>query len=106
MFVTNAYRNKGGRSQHEAGMAADIQFTDIVGSISTQNAAYETRAKKIKTLLNGNYDQFLLEYKTTRGGRPWIHISYKSEGKRKEASTFLNDTYAANGRNKLYNALA
>jgi zinc D-Ala-D-Ala carboxypeptidase len=106
MFVTNAYRNKGGKSQHEAGMAADIQFSDVAGSLAVQNAVYETRAKAIKELLNGNYDQFLLEYKTTRGGRPWIHISYRSEGKRKEASTFLNDTYAANGRNKLYNALA
>lgn len=107
MFVTNAYRNKGGKSQHEVGMAADMQFGDIGGSLSQQNAAMKVRAEEIKTLLNGKYDQFLLEYKQDRGGRPWIHISYRKDGKnRKEASTFLNDGYAAGGIGKLLNPLA
>jgi len=105
MFVTNAYRNNGGKSQHEAGMAADIQFSDLTGSLSTQNALILERAKRIKALLGKNYDQLLLEYKTTRGGRPWIHVTYRSTGHRNEASTFLNDTYAAKGRGNLYNAL-
>ena len=105
MFVTNAYRNKGGKSQHEAGAAADIQFTDVAGSLATQNAEMLKKAEGIKKLLGKNYDQFLLEYKTTRGGRPWIHISYRSSGNRNEASTFLDDKYAAKGRNSLYNPL-
>jgi zinc D-Ala-D-Ala carboxypeptidase len=105
MFVTNAYRNNGGKSQHEAGMAADIQFSDMTGSLSTQNAFILQKATAIKALLGKNYDQFLLEYKTNRGGRPWLHISYKSTGNRNEASTFLNDTYAVNGRNNLRNPL-
>ena len=105
MFVTNAYRNKGGKSQHEAGAAADIQFTDVTGSLATQNAEMLKKAEGIKKLLGKNYDQFLLEYKTNRGGRPWIHISYKSSGNRNEASTFLNDKYAPKGRNSLYNPL-
>ena len=111
MYVTNAYRNKGGKSQHEAGMAADMQFGDIGGTLSQQNAAIKVRAEEIKKLLNGNYDQFLLEYKTVDSGRPWIHISYRKDGKnRKEASTFLTTTngatYAAGGRNVLLNPLA
>ena len=105
MFVTNAYRNRGNKSQHDAGMAADIQFRDITGSLSAQNASLAIRAQEIKQLLGNNYDQFLLEYKTDRGGRPWIHISYNKAQARKEASTFLNDKYAANGRNNLYNPL-
>ena len=105
MFVTNAYRNKGNRSQHEAGMAADIQFSDLTGSISTQNSVMLERAKAIKQLLGNNFDQFLLEYKTTGSKKPWIHISYRSTGKRNEASTFLNDMYAPKGRNTLYNPL-
>jgi zinc D-Ala-D-Ala carboxypeptidase len=105
MFVTNAYRNEGGKSQHEAGMAADMQFSDMGGSLSTQNAFILEKAKGIKALLGKNYDQFLLEYKTDRGGRPWIHISYRSTGNRNEASTFLNYGYAPKGRNNLYNPL-
>lgn len=105
MFVTNAYRNSGGNSQHEAGMAADIQFSDMTGSLSTQNAFILQKAKAIKALLGKNYDQFLLEYKTDRGGKPWLHISYRSTANRNEASTFLNDKYAANGRSNLLNPL-
>lgn len=108
VIVTNAYRNKGGNSQHEIGEAVDIQFTDITGSISSQNTQMLARAKQIKELLETNkgYDQFLLEYKTTRGNRPWIHISYRGDGKnRREYSTFLNDKLAQNGRSNLYNPL-
>ena len=38
IIVTNGYRDKGGTSQHEIGEAIDIQFADIAGSISNQNA--------------------------------------------------------------------
>jgi zinc D-Ala-D-Ala carboxypeptidase len=105
MFVTNAYRNNGGRSQHEAGMAADIQFTDQNSlTISQQNELLLKYAQGIKQSIGG-WDQMLLEYKTTRGGRPWIHISYRIGASRKEASTFLDDKYASRGRDNLYNAL-
>jgi hypothetical protein len=105
MIVTNAYRDRGGNSQHEIGEAVDIQFKDITGPLSSQNQLMFERAKMIKAILPA-YDQFLLEYKTDRGGRPWIHISYKKDGRnRKEASTFLNDKYASNGRFNLKNAL-
>ena len=82
--------------------------SDITGSISSQNTQMLARAKQIKELLETNkgYDQFLLEYKTTRGNRPWIHISYRGDGKnRREYSTFLDDKLAQNGRSNLYNPL-
>lgn len=107
-LVTSGYRNKGTRSQHEIGEAIDLQFNDITGSLVNQNEKILQRAKDIKQLLTEKgirWDQFLLEYKTDRGGRPWIHISYTKTG-RKEASTFLNDVYASNGRNNFYNPLA
>ena len=105
VLVTSGYRNKGDNSQHEVGEAIDIQFSDITGTVAQQNEAMLQRAKDIKALLN-SYDQFLLEYKTTRGGRPWIHISFKQSSNRGEASTFLDDKYASNGRNQFYNPLA
>lgn len=105
MIVTNAYRDRGGNSQHEIGEAVDIQFTDIGGPTSNQNKMLYERTKIIKSLLP-SYDQILLEYKTYGTGRPWIHISYTTRrNNRKEASTFLNDKYASKGRFNLYNAL-
>jgi hypothetical protein len=108
VIVTNAYRNKGGNSQHEIGEAVDLQFSDITGTLSSQNALMLTRAQGIKDLLdNANgYDQFLLEYKTNRGGRPWMHISYKRVNNRRDVRTFLNDSTAPNGAGRLYNPLA
>ena len=107
MIITSGYRNKGTRSQHELGEAIDIQFGDIVGTLANQNEKMLERAKDIKELLSNKvgFDQFLLEYKTERGGRPWIHISY-SKTNRKQYNTFLNDVCAINGRNNLYNPLA
>ena len=106
MFVTNAYRNDGNKSQHEAGMAVDLQFTDIAGSIADQNAQIVPRAQAIKELLGTRFDQFLLEFKTTGSYRPWIHISYREGKNRNDLRTFLNDKTALNGEGNLYNPLA
>ena len=109
MFPTNGYRNKGGTSQHEAGEATDIQFTDITGPISSQNAEFLIRAEAIRRILTARngFDQFLLEYKTTKSKTPWLHISYRNPtSNRKEIRTFLNDVTAKNGNGKFYNALA
>jgi hypothetical protein len=106
IVVTNAYRNKGGGSQHEKGEAVDLQFGDISGTIENQNAMMVKRAEEIKTLLSGikGFDQFLLEYKTTGTKRPWIHISYKISGaNRNEIRTFLNDVTAPQGNGKFFN---
>jgi len=109
IIVTNAYRDKGNSSQHEIGEAVDIQFLDIAGTIKYQNAQMLKRAQDIQKILasKNGYDQFLLEYKTSNNGRPWIHISYRKDGKnRREVRTFLNDVTAQKGNGILYNPLA
>ena len=108
MFPTNAYRDKGGASQHEAGEAVDIQFTDVTGPIASQNAELLKRAEAIKKILESRngFDQFLLEYKTYGSRRPWLHISYRNPiANRKEIRTFLNDVTAVNGNGRFYNAI-
>ena len=64
------------------------------------------RAQEIKKLLDerNGYDQLLLEYKTNN--RPWIHISYRKDGRnRKQVKTLLNDVTAQKGNGILYNPL-
>jgi len=95
MFVTSAFRLVGlnSKSQHPLGMAADMQFT----------GASKSDYFDIATWIRDNvlYDQLLLEYKTTGTGNPWIHISYKDGGCRKQVLTFMNDTTASQGLRKL-----
>jgi len=38
-----------------------------------------------------NYDQFLLKYKVTGSGNPWIHISFNSAGNRGQVLTTFNN---------------
>lgn len=76
MVVTNAFRApygaSAGRSDHEIGCAADLQFT------SASASDYFEIAKWIRD--NVPYKQLLLEY---GGGarRPWIHIALDGEKK-------------------------
>jgi hypothetical protein len=92
-FMTCSFR-KGGvgspTSQHPKGMAMDIQYGKI-GSWSPPGGAadsYFERAKWIRD--NLNFDQFLLEYKTTGTKKPWHHISYTTSN-RGQVCTFMND---------------
>lgn len=96
LIVTNGYRNKGGRSQHEAGMAVDIQFSDIQGSTPTSKQLIATRAKEILQLLS-NFDELILEYAPSRTLSPWIHISFNIKGNRKKVYTYLNDSKYKDG---------
>jgi len=57
---------------------------------------YFERAREIRTLLS-NFDQLLLEYKTTGTGKPWIHISFKYSGNRGQVLTLFNGRTAAQG---------
>lgn len=98
MLVTSGFRTPGhsranGISQHERGMAVDIQFP---GTAAEQ---YYEIAKWIKE--NVAYDQMLLEYKTYGSRMPWIHLSFNRDGNRNVCSTFLNDRTAPNGRGVL-----
>jgi hypothetical protein len=98
MFITSGFRNyvpEGGSttSQHMKGQAADLQFR------GASKADYFEIAKWIKQ--NVNYDQMLLEYKTTGTRNPWIHISFNRNGCRNTCSTFMNHKTAPNGRGVL-----
>jgi hypothetical protein len=95
MYVSNAFRlpegASAGRSQHEIGQAADIQFN----SANKDKKLYYDIVLWIKD--NVPYDQLLLEYKTTGTRLPWIHITFNSNGNRPPSDksknmTFLNHT--------------
>ena len=91
MFVSNAFRNpegaSAGRSQHEIGQAADIQFH----SANKNKDLYYDIVLWIKD--NVPHDQLLLEYKTTGSGLPWIHISYNKDGNRPSSDPTKNLTF-------------
>ena len=82
MFVTNAYRGRQTGSQHNVGLAADMQFTGI------SNSEYYDIAVWIRQ--NIPHDQLILEYKTTGSRLPWIHISCKESDNRLQAFTMMN----------------
>jgi hypothetical protein len=85
MVLTNTWRPMGSnlKSQHPLGMAADMQFRGIA------KKDYYTIAQWVKD--NISYDQFLLEYKTTGTGLPWLHISFNKDTLRKQVLTLMND---------------
>lgn len=72
--VNSAFRTKqNGKSQHEKGQAADLQWPGI------SYDEYWTRINWIKD--NINYDQLLFEH----GNSPWVHVSFNSEGNRSKS---------------------
>lgn len=92
--INSGYRNNGGKSQHEAGMAVDLRFLDLpFGTGTAAQRAYYNRAKEIKELFP--YDQLLLEVFGNQG--PWIHISYNSDNLRRSVRTFMSSTYSQPG---------
>ena len=91
MFVTSGFRPAKGASQHERGMAADMQFS------GASRSEYYDIALWIRE--NVPHDQFLLEYQTGGSGNPWLHISLKPSGNRFEIATFYNHrTYKEYGK--------
>ena len=93
MIVTSGFRHGTTTSQHQRGMAGDMQFT------GASKGDYYDIATWIKS--NISFDQLLLEYKTTGTRNPWIHISFNSAGNRGEVMTYMNDKKKANGLHKL-----
>jgi uncharacterized protein YcbK (DUF882 family) len=94
MIVTNAFRkpqgSSAGRSQHEVGQAADMQFPGL-----SKSEYYD-----IVLFIRDNvpHDQLLLEYKTTGSGLPWIHISYNKSGNRPAGTTVVKNATFNNHR--------
>lgn len=86
--VNSAFRTRqNGRSQHEKGQAADLQWP---GASYDQLWAIVNWVKD-----NINYDQLLWEH----GNSPWIHVSFNTNGNRpKSASnavmTMYNDKFS------------
>lgn len=92
MILTSAFRNSGQsvakKSQHELGMAADIQ-------IPSYNRTLEKYYDAILDIRNSiSYDQLLLEYTTTSAAAPgtWIHVSFNSKGNRAATASNKNMT--------------
>lgn len=88
-YITNSFRANQGKSQHNIGQAMDIQFGGVLKS------QYFSIAQWIKE--NVNFDQLLLEYKTTGTKLPWIHVSFKLTGNRKQVLTLMNDKTHSQG---------
>lgn len=73
--VNSAFRTRqNGKSQHEKGQAADLQWPGISYN------EYWTRVNWIKD--NINYDQLLFEH----GNSPWIHVSFNQAGNRSKSA--------------------
>ena len=90
MFITSGFRPAKGSSQHERGMAADMQFS------GASRSEYYDIALWIRE--NVPHDQMLLEYQTGGSGNPWIHLSLKPDGNRFEVATFRDhSTYGSYG---------
>lgn len=84
--VNSAFRTStGGKSQHERGMAADLQWPGI------SNQEYLNRAKWI--VANLTFDQFLFEH----GKSIWLHVSYDrtKSRQRMDVRTMINGQYPA-----------
>lgn len=74
--VNSAFRTRqNGKSQHEKGQAADLQWPGI------SYDEYWARINWIKD--NINYDQLLFEH----GNSPWVHVSFNSEGNRSKSAS-------------------
>lgn len=78
MIITSGFRLGTSTSQHERGMAVDVQFKGQHSGAIT-NSEMVSRATDLAS--NTNYDQLILEY---LGNKPWIHVSY-SESKNRRA---------------------
>jgi uncharacterized protein YcbK (DUF882 family) len=104
LTITNAFRKPqgtaAGRSQHEIGQAADLQFSGV----SKQD--YYDIVLWIRD--NVPHDQLLLEYKTFGTGLPWVHISFNPEGNRSASLANLKNATFNNHRlyRKGYHRLA
>lgn len=79
MVITSGFRTGSSTSQHERGMAADVQFSgQHAGKID--NTEMYNRAVDLAGKIA--FDQIILEY---IGMKPWIHVSY-NEGKNRKAT--------------------
>lgn len=89
--ISSGYRQGVSGSQHNKGQAVDFALSH--NTPNRKQATYEliTQIEKIVP-----YDQIILEYRGT--SENWIHISFDSNRRRKQAFTMVNDkTYPQRG---------
>jgi hypothetical protein len=83
MRINSAFRQGDGKSQHERGQAADVQWPGI-----SENE-YWNRAAYIKE--NIVFDQFIYEY----GNSVWLHLSYNpGAAPRRKVLTMYRNKYS------------
>lgn len=80
--INSGFRTGDGPSQHDAGMAADIQVIRPQGSPS----ATLTYLNWIKD--NCEFDQLAMEYSAKYPNQCWIHVSFKPTGNRNAIYTW------------------
>lgn len=80
-------------SQHEYGMATDLQF----GPAYKVSDYYDIAVKLSQSI---SFDQLILEY-GNNCTTCWIHISYNSNGNRNELYTYSNQVKYSSGLHKL-----
>lgn len=98
LIVTSGFRaslnSSNPNSQHCVGQAVDIQFRS-----KTKDQYFDIANTLAREL---NYDQFILEYQTAKpNGNPWIHISFKKSGNRKQVLTYNNHKLVSRNLNNL-----
>lgn len=90
VIVTSGFRVGNSRSQHERGLALDLQFP------AHRKSEYPEIARNISRLVD--YDQLILEHQTRGTGNPWIHISHIPNGNnRNELLTFSDHRIIGRG---------
>ncbi len=87
VIITSGFRQCDKDTSHHCfGMAADMQFKGVKRKNYYDIAVWISDNVPV-------YDQLLLENRTTKGIKTWIHISYKpNDINRRVAWTFYNDT--------------
>ena len=92
MRVTSGFRTAtSGKSQHELGMACDLQFAHA----NQDPQQYYLIAQYIRDYLP--FDQLLLEFKNFSTKLPWIHASFNGAGLRHQTLTLFNGTTRGQG---------
>jgi len=82
VILLSGFRQQENASQHAMGEAIDIRFSNLPAN------QYQTRAAQLIEEIP--FDQLIAEYQTGGSGLPWIHISYKNTGNRRQYFTMMD----------------
>lgn len=91
MLITSGFRQGSSTSQHERGMAIDLQFKGQHNGQIDNSEMYNRALDLASSIM---FDQMILEY---LGNKPWIHISFNSGKNRKNTLTALRGSKYVSG---------